>query len=298
MTTHYTFREIAGLTKLIEALLSLGAIMAAVSLLSSLMQAELLSRSSFTQAEGYSNDIREQTISLLNLPLYLFTVITFGRWIVRANKNVWALGAHGLRMTPGWAVGYFFIPFLNLWRPYQAMKDLWRASHSPSSWSPTAAGSILPAWWTLWLFSCVLGQMSFRAAMAAKGLDALRAATYTQIVSHAVDIPLCLVAISLVSQIALAQKTHVQTSTPPPAPAPTTSPPPLLAPQPPAPAPPRPTPAPAKTTPLYLYVDEELKGPYLADQIKGLLAENAITRETPCCHEGAPAWQTVADYVT
>ena len=213
MSANYTFREIVGLTKFLKVLLGLGVMMAVVSLLSSLMQAELLHRSSFSEAEGQANDSRERIIGLFQLALYLFTAIIFGRWIVRANKNVRALGADGLRITPGWAVGYFFVPIVNLWRPYQAMKDLWRASHDPASWATTAAGSILPAWWTLWLLSCFLGQMSFRATMAAKGLEGLQAATYLQIVSQAVDIPLCLVAIALVTQIANALKTHVQTGT-------------------------------------------------------------------------------------
>lgn len=130
MSANYTFREIDGPTKFLKVLLGLGVVMAVVSLFSSVMQAELLSRGSFTEAEGQSNDSREQIIELFQLALYLFTVVIFGRWIVRANKNVRAFGADGLRITPGWAVGYFFVPIINLWRPYQAMKDLWRASHA------------------------------------------------------------------------------------------------------------------------------------------------------------------------
>ncbi len=211
MNANYTFREINGLTKFLKLLLGLGVAMAVVSLLSSSMQLELLSRDSFSEAEGQSNDSREQIIGLFQVALFLFTAVIFGCWIVRANKNVRALGADGLRITPGWAVGYFFVPVSNLWRPYQAMRDLWQASHHPTSWATTAATSILPVWWTLWILSGFLGQMSFRASMAAKGLEDLQAVTYVQIVSLVVDIPLCLVAKALVTQIASAQKSHVQT---------------------------------------------------------------------------------------
>jgi hypothetical protein len=210
MSTTYTYRDLSGVTTVLKVLLGFSAALAVVSMLSSFMQAELLSRDSFSEAEGQANDLREQIIGLFQLGLYLFTAVIFGYWIVRANKNVRALGADGLRITPGWALGYYFVPILNLWRPYQAMKDLWRASHNPASWTSAAAGSILPAWWTLWVLSNILGQISFRVMMNAEGIVELQAATYLQIVEQAVGIPLCLVAMSLVAQIARAQKDHVE----------------------------------------------------------------------------------------
>lgn len=213
INANYTFREMVGLTKFLGVLLGLGVVMAVVSLLSSLMQTELLSRGTFSEAEGQANDSRELIIGLFQSALYLFTAVIFGCWIVRANKNVRALGAVGLRITPGWAVGYFFIPIVNFWKPLHAMKDLWQASHNPASWTTTIESRTVSAWWNLWLVSIVLAQISFRATTAAKDLKGLQMATYVQLISQAVDIPLCLVAIALVTQIANAQQTHVETRT-------------------------------------------------------------------------------------
>ncbi|MDB4780351.1 DUF4328 domain-containing protein [bacterium] len=184
------------------------------------MQAELLSRATFSAAEAEANDFREQIIGLFYFSLYLLTAVIFGCWIVRANKNARALGADDLRITPGWAVGYFFVPILNLWRPYQAMKGLWQASHSPSSWTSLTASPILPAWWTLWLVSSFVSQAAFRAAMDTNQIDdpnkiiaGLKTATFLDIASASVEIPLCLVAMFLVTQITHAQKTHVENDT-------------------------------------------------------------------------------------
>jgi len=209
MNPNYTYREITGLTTLLKVLLGLSVAMGAVGLLSSFMQAELFSQSSFTKAEGLANDTREGIIGLFALPLYLFTVVIFGRWIVRANRNARALGAFTLRFTPGWAVGYFFIPIVNLWRPYQAMKDLWQVSRNPTAWSSTTADFVLPAWWTLWLASGILAQISFRVLLVAQDIESLQVGTYFQIASEAMYIPLCLVAMSLVSQISHYQTSHV-----------------------------------------------------------------------------------------
>jgi hypothetical protein len=208
MNANYTFREIYGLTGFLKVLLGLGILMALVSIFSASMQAELLSRGSFSVTEGQANDFRQSIVSLFQVALYLFTMVIFGCWIVRANKNVNALGAINLPITPGWAVGYFFIPILNLFRPYQAMKNLWQASHNPVSWSTTKAGSILPAWWALWIFCNILGHLSARTMMAAHDIKSLQVATDIDVISLAVYIPFCLVTITLVTQIADSQKTY------------------------------------------------------------------------------------------
>ena len=46
----------------------------------------------------------------------------------RANYNARQLGAADMRFTPGWAVGWHFIPIAWFWKPYQAMTEIWRAS--------------------------------------------------------------------------------------------------------------------------------------------------------------------------
>jgi hypothetical protein len=210
MAKNYQFRGIAGLTTFLRTLLVLSALLSLISIWSSALQLELFNRwGNFTLEEVESNDLRERIVALANFVLNLFIVIIFAIWIVRANKNVRALGATDLRMTPGWAVGFFFIPIMNLWKPYQAMKDLWEASHYFSS-NPTKTGSILPIWWALWLLSNFVANISFRLTLSAEGLEQLRTATTVEIINEVLNIPLCIVAILLVSQIGKAQTTAAQ----------------------------------------------------------------------------------------
>ncbi len=216
MNTIQTYRDRSGLARLLKFLLGLGAAVAAVSLLSSFMQIELLSRS-YSESEGQANDLREQIIGVLQLVLYLCTAVVFGRWIYRANQNVRALGADDLPITPGWAVGYFFVPVVNLWRPYQAMKDLWKASHNPTYWQTIILEpAILPVWWGLWILSNVLGRASSRAMSGANTVENFRYATYLQTAAEAVSISLCLVALSVVTQIHRAQSRAVALGAPQP----------------------------------------------------------------------------------
>ncbi|HZF01484.1 MAG TPA: DUF4328 domain-containing protein [Methylomirabilota bacterium] len=210
-TTNYVFRDLSGLTKFLKVLLILGAIVGAIAVLSGLMQVALLGHS-YTQAEGSSNDTREEAVALVQVALYLFTVVIFGRWIFRANRNVRALGANDLTETPGWAVGYFFVPIVCLWKPYQAMKELWRASQNPSAWRNMPASQILPGWWTLWIVSNLLTRASASEMGKAHTVFELQAATYAQILSDTVDVGLCAIALILVSQIYSAQTKAVAQS--------------------------------------------------------------------------------------
>jgi hypothetical protein len=76
-------------------------------------------------------------------------------WFHRAYKNLstW----HATRFRSGWAIGGWFVPFLNLVRPYQIAKEL--ASFSgPSERTPTNA---LPVWWALVIIGAVGNRFIF-----------------------------------------------------------------------------------------------------------------------------------------
>src|SRR5947209_8456564 len=115
MDEEYSVPDLGGRTKALVVLLVLGIVMAIVSLASSWFQYELLGRA-YTDAEADANDARQQAVGAAQVLLRLTTVVVFGMWIYRANHNVRALGARELRYTPGWAVGWFFVPILNLWK--------------------------------------------------------------------------------------------------------------------------------------------------------------------------------------
>jgi hypothetical protein len=45
-------------------------------------------------------------------------------WVHRMQANTFALGVLGLRYTPAWAVGWYFVPIVNLWMPYRVMREI------------------------------------------------------------------------------------------------------------------------------------------------------------------------------
>lgn len=133
----------------------------------------------------------------------LTSFIIVGRWIYRASANAHAI-TDEMDISPGWAVGWYFVPFANLVKPFQAMKEIWRASHRAGAGDEPRGSAILGWWWGLWLLSNLLGNISFRMEMS-EGTDPQALAT-AYLVSTAINIPLCILLIIIVREVASAQR--------------------------------------------------------------------------------------------
>jgi hypothetical protein len=133
------------------------------------MQIELLSRigahGAYTQEEASQNDLRVELLSALGLLVFVVSAIVYGMFVHRANRNARALGATGMEFTPGWAVGFFFVPVANLIAPYKAVSEIWKASGADStSWKSARVPWYFPAWWIVWVAGNVTARISQGAA--------------------------------------------------------------------------------------------------------------------------------------
>jgi len=72
-------------------------------------------------------------------------------WQHGSTANLWARGYRDLKIRPGWAVGWWFIPFANYVMPLVAMLELDRRS-TPDG-VPRKASPLLGWWWAAWLAS-------------------------------------------------------------------------------------------------------------------------------------------------
>jgi hypothetical protein len=150
------------------------------------------------------SDILNAVVGILQLLMAIFLGVIFLRWIFRVNKNLHILSAERMAFTPGWSVGWYFIPFGNLFKPYQAMKEIWSVAHrGTSNYDP-----ILTRWWCLWLLSNLLGRVAFRLAFRAKDVGGYIHSAVAYIISDALDIFLSVAALTLVAAIAQAYATN------------------------------------------------------------------------------------------
>lgn len=208
-TATYRFtQDPSRLTQVLKAMLWIELAIMGASLMGDLSQMAMINRG-FTTEEAEVNDARQSMMGLILLGVYLVTAITFMRWIYRANVNCRGFGAQGMTFTPGWSVGWYFVPFLNLVRPFQAMREIWQVSTNPKRWQTVEDTGLLTVWWTLWIITRILGQISFRMSMDVTDLSSLENATTVSIVTAVVEVPLSLVAIRMVGRIYEKQKALV-----------------------------------------------------------------------------------------
>jgi Domain of unknown function (DUF4328) len=200
----HEFRDLTTLTTVLVWMLRIGAALALLSLWSSWLQLELLS-TEFSPDAGAANDRREGLVAGAAGIVMLATIIVFGRWIVLAHRNLPAMGAQHLEVRPGWAVGFFFIPILNWWKPYVAMRSLWRSSRSVHRPEIQDNTWVLPTWWGLWVSWSLLGNATWRMQGNARTITALTSLTQVELVASSLYLLVCVVASMMVSQIWNAQ---------------------------------------------------------------------------------------------
>lgn len=122
--------------------------------------------------------------AILYLVLFLVCIVVFLMWLYRARRNLTALGITAVRWSPGWAIAWWFIPIMSLFRPYQVVKETWEASDptaAPSERLAANSSAYLSWWWGLFLVFTIGNRASDRYATVSDPADLTTAATLTVI---------------------------------------------------------------------------------------------------------------------
>jgi hypothetical protein len=90
--------------------------------------------------------------------VFVAATVFFLVWIYRAHQNLTPLKADFIEFTPGWAVGWWFIPFANLVKPFQVVREIWCESDPEVPEGPSFLASSLHSaptyiglWWAFWI---------------------------------------------------------------------------------------------------------------------------------------------------
>ena len=90
---------------------------------------------------------------------FVVSAVIVSIWIYRAHANLSVIGLDGLEFTPGWSIGWFFVPIASLVMPYRAMRELWERSGAAAD---VRWGGILPYWWGTFLIGGVIENIGGR----------------------------------------------------------------------------------------------------------------------------------------
>ena len=101
----------------------------------------------------------------------------------------------------------FFVPFLNLVRPYQVMNEVWMGTarlfggDEAKSWNGRSSAPHVGLWWALFLATSFLGRASGRLMPSADELGEWLTAGQVTLAADLMDIPAALVALLLVRRL-------------------------------------------------------------------------------------------------
>jgi hypothetical protein len=158
-----------------------------------------------TQAEmirvAEANDGRQAIVGILQVLIFVGSGIWILRWIYVACANARDLAANPMQFTPGWAVGWYFVPLAFLWKPYQAMKEIWRVSANPRDPSLVPDSPLLSSWWFFFIVVSLSGNASFRMSLRAEEIGELLALNLVTRISDFAGIPLAILLIAMVRRI-------------------------------------------------------------------------------------------------
>jgi hypothetical protein len=116
-------------------------------------------RGAATAAQANDAGSAASVIGAIGGLITVATIVLWLLWQYRAHSNLRALGASNLRYSPGWVVGWWFVPVAWWAVPYLAMRELWKASNPEAGavdWKSERDSPILMAWWGAWLLRWIL----------------------------------------------------------------------------------------------------------------------------------------------
>lgn len=149
-----------------------------------------------------ANDLRQQVVAIIYLLIFILSGVMFISWFRRAYANLHKR-VSGLEHQEVHAAWCWFIPILNLFRPYQIMMELYRRtdqylSERRPDYQPALDYQKVGWWWGFWVLSSILGQIVFRTSIRAEDIDSLTMVTVLNMVASAANMAAAFLAVQAV----------------------------------------------------------------------------------------------------
>ena len=185
------------------------------------------------RALSYAEDFqasqdRSRLIWLLVIVSVIIVAFPYLSLIHRASRNLLPLQSEQQKHAPEWAVLHHFIPIMNLFRPGQVMKEMFKGSDPDVNTDDATAWkkqgklrAILGLWWILWVASWIFNPITVPRFVNAQSLPELIEANDLLLLSDVLLIFLGVSAVLMLRQLHAIQEMKFEkigliTVTPPP----------------------------------------------------------------------------------
>lgn len=210
-SVEYKFVSLTSRTKWVSILLCLNITLSLADIHYGISQYFLYSKfrdgSFYPQSEVTNLEKIAKFIVPISFLIFVMTAILFLIWIRRAYINLKSLGIENLEYSPKWTIWGFFIPFINIVRPYQIMKEIWLSSTPKDeeegvlfkNYSPSTI--LLLAWWITWLVSNGMANVYSKLSQKAESIESIMSSTQFGIVSDITNIAAAILCLFVVNEI-------------------------------------------------------------------------------------------------
>jgi hypothetical protein len=120
-------------------------------------------------------------MALLALSVTVVTAFIFLFWIHRAMSRAREL-TPALSITPGWAIGWFFVPVASLWKPYEVMSEIVEGSGGSAPAYAQQTRALIGWWWGGWIARSFFAVFENFASRAGDGGSPINTPSVTMIV--------------------------------------------------------------------------------------------------------------------
>lgn len=160
--------------------------------------------------ENYYYNLAMMISNVLALIIYISSAVIYFIWIRQAYRNLHTLQLRRTEYSSGWAIGAYFVPFINYVRPYRMMKEIWFGSQPEYALSEEDdqefynrrySDTILKSWWAVFLIDWHITQFSIRFSMKVDTAEKLLTSHWIDIISISSGIFLSFIALYMVSMI-------------------------------------------------------------------------------------------------
>ena len=150
--------------------------------------------------------VMQSLVAALELLIQIFTIVFFLIWLNRSNKNLTPLRVPSIEYSSGWSVGWWFVPFANLVKPFNVVQEVWRESDPDFDpdlnflTNSLGTSSLLYAWWAFWIISNIATNISSRM-FDAVDVKSLEITGYVFIISGTLTTIAAVLAVKVVREI-------------------------------------------------------------------------------------------------
>lgn len=168
-----------------------------VSIISTIFEIDLLNRiyyqEIFTIEEAEFNDTRQFVIVLIQFLFFIVSEIYLIRWFYYSYLNIHSFENLNLEYKPKMAIWGFFIPFLNLVRPFQIAKEIFSSNKilivkKDESFLFENKKYIINLWWIMLLGSNVFAIVSSKLGLNTENIEQTIVYSKFLIISELIDI--------------------------------------------------------------------------------------------------------------